>query len=152
LIILPCNTFSTLDSRARSECLDCIFMHLLPGGTFAVSLPNSARLMRLPARSELELEDELIHPETGNPVQVSSAWKHTKHRFNILWMYDHLLPDGTVERSAVEVSHNLLSLHAWQEEIEQAGLTVTGVYGDHDRSSYEAESPFLLVCASRLGD
>src|SRR5512139_3189739 len=37
LIILPCNTFSTLSNEQRVGCLSCVGKHLRHGGIFAVS-------------------------------------------------------------------------------------------------------------------
>ena len=45
LIILPCNTFSTLSNEQRLDCLGCVRRHLRYGGIFAVSLPNPELLL-----------------------------------------------------------------------------------------------------------
>jgi hypothetical protein len=94
------------------------------------------------------LEDEFIHPKTGNPVQVSSSWQRTKHTFNVTWNYDHLLPDGTVDRLTVGAHHYMTSLKTYLGDIEQAGLTVTAYSGDFDLSAYTDDSPYLLILAS----
>ena len=52
LIILPCNTFSTLREPERLACLECVRKHLKPGGVFAASIPNPELIKNLPARSE----------------------------------------------------------------------------------------------------
>ena len=52
LILLPCNTWSTLSANQRARALVCIHQHLLPGGLFAVSIPAPDLLLSLPARSE----------------------------------------------------------------------------------------------------
>jgi SAM-dependent methyltransferase len=148
LIILPCNTFSTLSDRDRRAGLSCAWKHLRKDGIFAVCLPNPELLMRLPSRSEVELEDEFIHPLTGNPVQVSSSWHRRKHTFNVTWIYDHLLPDGTVERLEVNTLHQLMLLKNYMDDIEVAGLKVREIYGDFDRSEYTSDSPYLILLIS----
>jgi len=148
LVILPCNTFSTLGVDHRKACLGCISRHLRSGGIFAVSVPNPQQLMRSPARSAAEFEDEFIHPQTGNPIQVNSSWRRTKRTFTVTWIYDHLLPDGTVERLTVETAHQLIPADTYLEDIRSAGLTITGVYGDFDRSAYTANSPHLIILAT----
>ncbi len=148
LVILPCNTFSTLDEDHRKACLGCIRRHLRSGGIFAVSVPNPQILLRSPARSAAEVEDEFIHPQTGNPVQVTSSWRRTKHTFNVTWIYDHLLPDGTVERMTVETAHQMIPADAYLEDIRGAGLIVTEIYGDFDRSGYTANSPHMIILAT----
>jgi SAM-dependent methyltransferase len=148
LVILPCNTFSTLDVGHRMACLGCIRRHLRSGGIFAVSVPNPQLLMGSPARSAAEFEDEFIHPQTGNPVQVNSSWRRTKRTFIVTWIYDHLLPDGTVERLMVETAHQVIPVDTYLEDMRSAGLIVTEVYGDFDRSEYSADSPHLIILAT----
>jgi SAM-dependent methyltransferase len=148
LIILPCNTFSMLSHDHRKACLRCVLRHLRQDGIFAVCLPNPELLIRLPNRSMTELEDEFIHPHTGNPVQVSSSWKRTKNTFNVTWNYDHLLPDGTVDRLTVNAIHQLTPLKTYVGDIEYAGLMVRELYGDFDRSAFTVDSPHLILLIS----
>ncbi|OGO63122.1 MAG: hypothetical protein A2030_07105 [Chloroflexi bacterium RBG_19FT_COMBO_50_10] len=119
-------------------------MHLHHGGLFAVSIPNPELMKNLPARSEAEVEDEFNHPETGNPVQVSSGWRRMKDTFNLVWIYDHLLPDGTVERHTVETAHHLIPADTYLDEIQTAGMKVTDLYGDFDHSPFNGDSPYLI--------
>ena len=121
LIILPCNTFSTLREPERLACLECVRKHLKPGGMFAASIPNPELIKNLPAHSENQLEDEFIHPQTGNPVQVSSAWQRLKNTFTVTWNYDHLLPDGKVERFTAMTSHQMTTMDAYLDEIRRVG-------------------------------
>ena len=148
LILLPCNTLSTLSQAERQACLACTRRHLQPGGTFAVSLPNPQVLDQLTSQSTPELEDEFIHPTTGNPVQVSSAWQRTKWAFDVTWNYDQLFPDGTVERVTMKASHHLVSTQGYLDEIQSAGLRVAHLYGDFDLSPYASESPNLIILAT----
>jgi SAM-dependent methyltransferase len=148
LIILPCNTFSTLTADDRMACLRCVHEHLLENGIYAVCLPNPELLIRLPTQSAAELEDEFIHPDTGNPVQVSSSWKRTKRNFHLKWIYDHLLPDGTVDRRVVNILQYITPLKNYLKEIENAGLMVRELYGDFKRSAYTEDSPQLIILAS----
>ncbi len=148
LVILPCNTFSTLAKNHRMACLRCIRRHLEPGGIFAVSVPNPQVLIHAPAWSEAELEDEFVHPQTGNPVQVNSSWRRMKHTFTVTWNYDHLLPNGIVERQTVEIAHQIISVDTYLDELRHAGLTLTGTYGDFDRSAFTPDSPALILLAT----
>ena len=121
LIILPCNTFSTLNTEQRVACLRCVGRHLSEDGVFAVSLPNPELISRLPAQAAAELEDEFIHPDTGNPVQVSSAWRRTKRTLQLTWIYDQLLPDGTVDRTVVNNLQQLTTVNNYLSELENEG-------------------------------
>ncbi len=147
LIILPCNTFSTLTKKQQSDCLRSVQKHLQLGGLYSVSIPNPEYLRSLPARSAAELEDEFLHPQTGNPVQVSSSWRRTKSTFQLTWMYDHLFPDGRVERLTAATIHQMLPVNGYLEEIRAAGLELVELYGDFDRSPYQEDSPYLIYVA-----
>ncbi len=147
LIIMPCNTLSTLAEEERQRVFACLRRHLSPGGVFAASLPNPAVLRAMPARGEEEIEEMLEHPETKGPLQVSSAWQRSKQAFTVTWHYDHLRPDGMVERLSVRVRHSLASLETYQAELRQAGLEIQALYGDFDQSAYTAESPDLILVA-----
>jgi SAM-dependent methyltransferase len=147
LILLPCNTLSSLDEGARHRVYGRVAAHLSPEGVFAASLPNPALLVDSPAHGPEEVEDEFIHPYTGNPVQVSSAWRRTKHTFDLTWHYDLLHPDGQVERYSIQTSHTLQPLEAYIREMEQAGLALRATWGDFDHTIYEKDSPALILVA-----
>ncbi len=147
LIILPCNTFSTLNADERRACLSRVRQHLKPGALFAVSLPNPSIWSSLPARPEPEIEEEFILPETSNPVQVSSTWRRTKQSFTITWIYDQLYPDGRVERITMQAVHCRHPADAFLAEIRSAGLDIIGTFGDFDRSPYTVDSPHLIILA-----
>jgi SAM-dependent methyltransferase len=148
LITLPCNTFSLLQSYQRLSTLQCVKRHLAPGGLFAVSLPNPAWLRRLPTRADPEVEEIISHPLDGEPVQISSAWQRTTQHFTIYWHYDHLLPNGQVERLSIQVKHNLVEPQEYLDEFKASGLVHVAVYGDFDRSEYAASSPYLILLGS----
>jgi hypothetical protein len=82
------------------------------------------------------MEDEFLHPVSGYPVQVSSAWVRKKGSFTVSWLYDHLLPDGEVEHLEVKTLHHISSLDAYLGEFRETGLEVIDVYGDYDFSPY----------------
>jgi len=148
MILLPCNTFSTLAQPARRAALERVAMHLPPGGLFAASLPNPALLKRLPAASDAELEDIFPHPLDSEPVQVSSAWVRHGDLFTLTWHYDHLLPDGRVERLSTRTQHHLAPVEAYLAELRAAGLEIKGVYGDFEWAPYDAgSSPYLILVA-----
>ena len=125
--------------------MKCTYRHLQPGGLFATSLPNPAVLVALPERSDPEMEDVFPHPLDGEPVQVSSAWERTPDDFVVHWFYDHLLPNGVVDRLDVQTCHVLTSTKTYLEELGAAGLAINSIYGDFDGSPYTPDSPFLLI-------
>jgi SAM-dependent methyltransferase len=150
LILLPCNTLSTLQKAARRALFARVSAHLTSGGVFAASIPNPLWLAALPAEAEEEVEETLTHPGSGNPLQISSSWERDTGGFRLRWHYDHLLPDGQVERVTLETIHDLARLEDYQAELESAGLGIEAAYGDFDRSEYTAESPNLILVVRRL--
>lgn len=147
LIVMPCNTFSTILPSARLSLLACVRRHLLPQGLFAASLPNPEALLKLPANSDPEVEEVFPHPNTGEPVQVLSSWERSEGHFTVRWHYDHLQPDGYIQRSSLEIKHNLTTAQAYQHELQQAGFQTINFYGDYDISPYRFDSPFLIILA-----
>lgn len=147
LILMPCNTFSTLTAEQRARLLRLVLLHLLPQGLFAASLPNPSRLAKLPIRAQAEIEETFDHPLSGNPVQVSSEWRKSADWLFLRWHYDHLLPDGGVERLTVETRHALLSTEAYCQAFTFAGLEIAEQYGDFDGSPFTDESPYWILLA-----
>jgi len=148
LIFLPCNTLSTLTRPVLRGMLAGVRRHLDPKGAFVASLPNPTILLAMPTRGESEVEEIFLHPLTGNPVQVSSAWRRSSRGFNLWWMYDHLLPDGQVQRTTLEVKHELRPPEVYLEEFYLAGLKPAALYGDYDFSAYTPESQYLILVAN----
>jgi SAM-dependent methyltransferase len=147
LILLPCNTYSTLKDKQRQSALECITGHLAPSGVFATSLPNPDWLTNLEDIDDVEVETIFIHPETGNPVQASNEWQRTQDQVVICWHYDHLLPDGQVERYSQAISHWLTPTEQYLEELQALGFKVK-TYGDFDQEPYSSELRFLIIEAA----
>ena len=145
LAILPCNTFSTLDLVTRQATLANVLTHLQPRGVFAVSVPNPVMLEELPQRSEEEVEESFPHPITGNQVQVLSSWQRTKTQFIVTWSYDHLQPDGRIERISGEARHWLTPAETYVYEIDAAGFEIHGIYGDFEGKEYDPEDDDLII-------
>jgi SAM-dependent methyltransferase len=150
-ILLPCNTLSTLSRPRRLSMFQRAAAQLAPGGLFAASLPNPEVLRTLPARSESEVEDVFYSPVEGDPIQVSSAWERSAGFFTVSMHYDHLLPDGRVQRFTMMASHVLTQKDAYLSELKQAGFEIEAVCGDFDRSPYAPDSPNLIILAARPG-
>jgi SAM-dependent methyltransferase len=152
LILMPCNTYSTLSKPDRQSVLACVRAHLSAEGMFAISLPNPDWLRSIPSRSDAELEEVFPHPLDGEPVQVSSAWKRTRSRsrpeFILEWYYDHLNPDGSVERLSVQLIHDLTPAAYYLEEIHAAGFERVQSYGGFDRSAFTSDSSEWIILAS----
>lgn len=145
--LMPCNTYSTLTAGERARLLAGLHSRLAPGGVFAASLPNPAALLALDD-SEDEVEDSFTHPHSGNPVQVSSGWQRQGDELRVRWQYDHLLPDGQVQRHSAEVCHHLTPTAALLAELAAAGFH-PAAYGGYARQPFTARSPILILEARR---
>ncbi|MEW6717680.1 MAG: class I SAM-dependent methyltransferase [Chloroflexota bacterium] len=149
LIIMPCNTFSTLQATDRGNTLKRIWRHLTERGCFAASMPNPEKLQRLPAHGESEIEDWFTHPLDGHPVQVSSGWKRTSNEITIWWHYDHLLPDGRIERKTMQTNHQICPAEEYLSHLETEGLWVADLYGDYNRQLFTPQSDHLIFLAHK---
>lgn len=148
LILLPCNLYSTLSGLDRRAALARARKHLSPGGLFVVSLPNPSLLIDLPEEAQPEVEHVFTHSHTGHPVQVSSAWSRKTDHVDVVWHYDHLFPDGRVERHTQHTVHSLDTALQYQDECLGAGFTSLKTFGDFDRSPYHQASPHLILIAA----
>jgi SAM-dependent methyltransferase len=148
LILLACNTYSTLSATDRASCLNVARKHLRPAGAFAASLPNPLLLSSLPERSAAEVEETFLDPHTGDPIQVSSSWERDQGHFNLFWHYDRLFPNGDVQRLTIKTRHELNPAQTYVQELQEAGFVSIETYGDFDRSEYDPSSPALILKAT----
>jgi hypothetical protein len=81
-------------------------------------------------------------------VQVSSAWKRDDQFFHVTWIYEHRLPNGTIERAHTHVSHSLDLADVYLHQLEQAGLPFVRAYGSFDGTPYRSRSNHLILIAS----
>ena len=94
-----------------------------------------------------EIETTLKHPETGHPIQVSSRFHAFDNSLGWDWIYDHLQPDGNVEREVHSAAHDLASSESYLEELREAGFDILRIEGDFEGGNYSSDSPHLiLVC------
>ena len=149
LIILPCNTLSTLRETARSAMLELVAHHLAPGGIFAASIPNPHLLASLPQQVDPEIEESFIHPLDGLPVQVSNAWEHNGKLFTLHWHYDHQRTDGSQERFSATSYQNLIPASQYIAEFEATGLTILHQYGDFKRRPFTRRAHDLILVARK---
>jgi SAM-dependent methyltransferase len=150
LIILPCNTFSTLGADDRRSALQCIHQHLPADGLFATSIPNPEILANLEPTDQAEIEMFFPHPRTLNPVQVSYIIGRTAQNITLHWYYDHLHPDGKVERVTVSTSHCLTTTAQYRNEFTSSGFLLSELYGDFDYSPHTPDSPNLIIIANKI--
>lgn len=149
LAILPCNTYSTFASPQRMALLSRVWRCLQIGGAFAVSFPNPALLQSLPAKVEAELEEIVLHPDTMNPVQIFTSWQRNQDWLSVTWTYDHLFPDGKVERLEYRQTYSLEAVSRFFIEIEQSGFLIRATYGSFDKQPLQRFSPNVIILAEK---
>jgi SAM-dependent methyltransferase len=147
LIIFPCNTYSTIAVPDRQMVLNRVRLHLAAKGVFIVSAPNPNLLADLPLKGEPQIETSFTHPKSGNPVQVSGQWQCAEDVVIINWHYDHLFPDGQVERQTLSTEHYLQEVEKVLGDFSRAGLSILAIYGDYDQSEYLEGAPYLIIVA-----
>jgi SAM-dependent methyltransferase len=150
LIILPCNTYSTFDAKTRAIMLTCIFEHLAPGGVFGVSMPNPNLLLALgEGTTDPALETIFSHPESGYPVQVGSRWERKGNTLSFIWHYDHLLPNGRIERTTASTEHQLATVEEYITEMLTVGFTIRSTYRNFETGPYKPDSNYLIILAQK---
>jgi len=147
LILMPCNTYSTLSLPDRPIVLNRVRIHLAKNGVFIISMLNPNLFTQISDTSDPENESVFIHPETGNPVQVSSQWNRSGEKVLFRWHYDHLFPDGRVERNSISSTHFLQDADEILKEFENAGLNVAHTFGDFERGAFTLEAHNLIIVA-----
>ncbi len=149
LIIMPCNTYSTLSTIERNETLTAVAEHLTPRGAFVFGIPNPTLMKHMPRVSEPELEEIFIHPEDGKPVHVSSSWQRTNTEFCLLWSYEHFLADDQVQRTQVEIIHQIHPVELYSNELWEHRFSSIELLGDYQQKPYQRSSAILLVKATK---
>ena len=149
IILMPCNTLSTLSKQTRIACLENVYRHLSPQGVFAVSLPNPLAFRELPDYGPPELEETIVDPRSESHILVSSEWRRVEDRFVVQWHYDRQLPEGNEERLTVAVSHDLSLREDYLKEMKIAGFQKVASYGDFRGTHYRAASPDLILIARK---
>jgi SAM-dependent methyltransferase len=155
-VIIPCNTYSLFKEAERTRLLGDIHRLLVPEGIFLASVPNPRLISKLhqelsPPESPIseDLETDFLHPQTGNPVQVSSLLSPGPGYLSWEWIYDHLLPDGITERFKQSARHQLSSPDQYREELLEAGFRHNTFLGDFDGTSFQPNSPYLIMICER---
>jgi SAM-dependent methyltransferase len=155
-VIIPCNTYSIFNQHERNQLLRQIFRVLSPGGIFISSVPNPSTLQRFhrqltvdESEEETYQESVFFHPKTGNPVQVSSRLSPEVNSIRWEWIYDYLLPDGTLERFIRGTEHQLSSVDHYQSEFLQTGFSNLNFLGDFEGSGYQDDSEYLIMECTR---
>ncbi len=153
LVIAPFHTFSHLTEPADIDAaLGAIAAHLAPGGSLALALPNP-----IPIYSALPegivLERTFRDGERGATVQQFSSLRvdRVAQLGHITWIYDEIDPAGKVTRTTVPMTLRYFFPNEIPLLFERAGLRLSHLWGDYDRSPFAEDSPVLLVTGTHDG-
>lgn len=149
LILMPCNTFSTLPIPDRQAVLNRVRLHSLPGAHFVVSMPNPLFLAELPPTGEPEVELIFIHPLSGHPVEVTSQWQPRPRGVEFQWHYDHLIPGGRVQRQSMRAYHLHQEIDGIYAAFEKAGLHIIATQGDYDGEAFDPDESVEFIITAR---
>ncbi len=149
LVILPCNTYTTIPLEARPAFLQGVARVLQPGGIFALSAPNPPFVATLPPEAEAEYEGSFQVPSSDITVQVSSGWQRKDHRWTVIWHYDELHPNGLVNRHTITQTHFLTTLNTERGWFQDAGFTILQESGDFASTPWTPDAPYWIVTAQR---
>ena len=148
LVILPCNTYSTLNHLQRKKLLSNLRENLPDGGVFCTSVINPELLKDIPDSDEAEVEMEIKHPDTGSPLVISAEWKSDSNKFYLTWHYDHLMQNGQVERFSQSTEHYKVSTDALISEFVEAGFEIEMI-GDFNGEIFNKDSQYLIIKAKK---
>lgn len=149
LAIIPFNSYMEITTRVgQGAALRSIHRHLLPGGRLIVTLHNpNVRLRRV---------DGLIHTIGRFPLDdggatftlsVTEAYDAASALVTGIQVFEAVDSRGrALWRRDVPIMFRLVARQEFEDLAASAGLRVDAVFGDYDRSAYDAEaSPYIIT-------
>ncbi len=111
-------------------------------GLLVIDLPNAGETFATQDSDAILLDRTFLDPDSGHIVmlQSTSVLDRTTQLLHVRWIYDELLPDGTVKRL---MAPHVLRYFFYPEVrllLRAAGFEVAAVYGDCE------ENPFVDGC------
>jgi SAM-dependent methyltransferase len=148
LILIPFNSFAEIVERdAQEMALRTIRRHLTEGGKFICTFHNPAvRLMKVDGKKYPRGEFAL--PQGGSRLMLSSVERYDAQTQLVegeQWYEIRGEDGGLKEEWSVGIRFFLHSRESFEGMAEEAGFRVVKVYGNYDRSEYDAgKSPFMI--------
>ena len=124
---------------------------LLPGGLLIIDVynPNPQRLLEADGR--MEMQGRWFDPDTGATVMkhFTRTLDDARQLQHVLFIYDEVLPDGTVKRTLAPFQARYLYRFEGELLLDKAGFTPEQVYGSYDLEPYTSESERMIFVARR---
>ena len=155
LIIIPCNTFAYFDAQECRQILKRARDHLTREGYLVMDTPNPGNPLISSSFDLFEEDTELIStfvsPLTEHPIQVSARHStgHDSDEIVIMWNFDELRPDGTVQRFEHELHYHLRSSQTMKQNLSQVGFIGISFFGDYDSPDLKIDSQRLLISCKK---
>jgi SAM-dependent methyltransferase len=154
LIIIPFRPFQhLLEVSDQLECLDAVRRHLVPGGRLIVDFfqVNPAAMQDPAWQEEREDMPETLLPD-GRKVRRTFriAAFHRERQVNdveMFWYVRH--PDGRTERIVWRTPLRYFFRYEVEHLLARAGLRLTALYGNFDRSPVQGDSPEMIFVAEK---
>jgi ubiquinone/menaquinone biosynthesis C-methylase UbiE len=151
LIFIAFRSFQILPSpESQRQCLENCCRHLAPGGLLAFNVFSPRLdLMSKPEGADFDhgsftLADRTVVKETAHAV-----YDNVQQLLLANLRYECTTPDGGV--ICHEFSLQMRYLYRFELEwmLEACGFEVEAIYGNYDRSPYQAGSPEIIAVARR---
>jgi SAM-dependent methyltransferase len=150
LALLPFNTFMhLLTTEAQLAALARIRRHLGPRGVLALDLPNPGEAYAAQEQG-LTLERTFMDGERTVQQFSSITLDRAAQLSHITWNYDSVGPAGDLQRTIVPLTLRCTFPAEMSLLLDRAGLSLTHLYGDYDRSPFADGAPRLLVLATAV--
>lgn len=126
---------------------------LLPGGLLIIDVfnPNPQRLIEADGR--VEMQGRWFDPDTGATVMkhFTRTLDDALQLQHVLFIYDEVLPDGTVRRTLAPFQARYLYRFEGELLLDKAGFVPEQVYGSYDLDPFTSESDRMIFVARRRG-
>lgn len=154
LIMIPFRPFQhLLEVSDQLECLDAVRRHLAPGGRLIVDFfqVNPAAMHDPAWEKEREDTPETLLPD-GRKVRRTFriAAFHRERQVNEVEMFWYLThPGGREERIVWRTPLRYFFRYEVEHLLARAGLRLTALYGNFDRSPIAGDSPEMIFVAEK---
>ena len=149
------NSFMHLETQSdQLAALRCWRRHLRPGGLLILDLfpPNPEFLTN--EEGHLIVQRTWTEPDTGITV-IKQYTRHidlAKQTIHVQFIFDELMPDGTLRRMVVPFTMRYLGRFEAELLLEKAGYVVEAIYGSWELDPFESNSDRMIFVARRRED
>jgi SAM-dependent methyltransferase len=125
--------------------------HLSDGGVLVIDLPNPLTLDWEAGTRPIVLDWTRAHPQRGTTVSklVAVEVLQPDQVQRITYWFDEVMGDGALHRTAGTFNLRYVFPAEARLLLDAAGLRFSAVYGTYDLSPFDADSPRMIVVATK---